>query len=675
MFFFILRHALVMCLIMFSHSVFSKPTTYPNDYFEQYNSRTALDMLNKIPGFIIQNQDNSKRGLGQIQTNVLLNGSRVSGKKSNVLDVLSKMPSESVIKIEIGEASELKILGLIGKVANVITGNSGVIGQYSYEFKVREDGIGPKDRTAGVSLSKEQENLSWVVSANNVQQLGSYRGPEFKKDSSGKLLGKRNEIWVFERDRPNLSSKINVKNDKYNASFSGIAKWNKFNGTETSDRFTADFVNDGQQIYSTKQDDFEYEVGGNIDFKTKRGRLKAILLYSDANKKRSSSVEAYEDLMLVTGSKFDRDSNESEALFRLEDTFSTSYGNWQLNAEVVKNNFASYSELFAIGDKGEYLPKPFSDASPSVSEVRFDTGASLGRKLSDTVNIESSIALEKSKITQNGIGRSRSFVRPKGSFSVSWQMVDSMKLSTKLSREVGQLNFLDFIASVGGADLVVNATNLDIVPEEKWRLSSQISLSKGKYGDLSIELSYEDLVNIIDQIPIGENAQAPGNAGSGERFSMTVDGKVKGEAFGIDGLEIDINYLMRRSQVLDPVTGLKRRISNELKDQLELEVRQKLGDSDWVIGGSYFSQNRSARYRTNDVYFSGNKQGYIELYVETKAFFGSKAKMTFNNVLDRESYFRRVAYQNRENSNGHLFVESRERKSGMAITFSIEGSF
>ena len=45
--------------------------------FERFSPTTALDMVRRIPGFVIQQGDN-RRGLGQGGDNVLINGERVS---------------------------------------------------------------------------------------------------------------------------------------------------------------------------------------------------------------------------------------------------------------------------------------------------------------------------------------------------------------------------------------------------------------------------------------------------------------------------------------------------------------------------------------------------------------------------------------------------------------------
>lgn len=57
--------------------------TYVPADFAQFAPQTALDMLNRVPGFAIKQEDDA-RGLGQATGNVVINGQRLSGKSNDV---------------------------------------------------------------------------------------------------------------------------------------------------------------------------------------------------------------------------------------------------------------------------------------------------------------------------------------------------------------------------------------------------------------------------------------------------------------------------------------------------------------------------------------------------------------------------------------------------------------
>ena len=52
---------------------------YTPDYFARYSPKSALDMVNQVPGFSITGGDQG-RGLGEARVNVIINGERLSLK-------------------------------------------------------------------------------------------------------------------------------------------------------------------------------------------------------------------------------------------------------------------------------------------------------------------------------------------------------------------------------------------------------------------------------------------------------------------------------------------------------------------------------------------------------------------------------------------------------------------
>src|SRR5262245_1944364 len=76
--------------------------------FARFAPRNALDMLNNVPGFSIVQEDQG-RGLGQANTNVLINGERVASKSESVFDVLRRITTARVERIEIVDGATLGI--------------------------------------------------------------------------------------------------------------------------------------------------------------------------------------------------------------------------------------------------------------------------------------------------------------------------------------------------------------------------------------------------------------------------------------------------------------------------------------------------------------------------------------------------------------------------------------
>ncbi|MAP04795.1 MAG: hypothetical protein CME48_07460, partial [Halieaceae bacterium] len=72
-----------------------RQTYYPED-FSQFVPRSALDLVQQIPGFSID-EGGGDRGFGQADTNVLINGRRVSGKSNGPAEALERLSVDSVI--------------------------------------------------------------------------------------------------------------------------------------------------------------------------------------------------------------------------------------------------------------------------------------------------------------------------------------------------------------------------------------------------------------------------------------------------------------------------------------------------------------------------------------------------------------------------------------------------
>src|SRR5215217_1008281 len=66
------------------------PRSYAPADFARYAPRTALDMIQRVPGFTIRDAP-QERGLGQASANVLLNGQRIGGKSDDIVTQLGRI--------------------------------------------------------------------------------------------------------------------------------------------------------------------------------------------------------------------------------------------------------------------------------------------------------------------------------------------------------------------------------------------------------------------------------------------------------------------------------------------------------------------------------------------------------------------------------------------------------
>ena len=107
---------------------------YDAGFYGAFAPRTALDMINQTPGFVLNKGDDQQRGFAGAVGNVLIDGERLSAKSQSLTDVLERVPAAEVQRIEIlrgaevaGDASGAAVLANVvrTRVANSGTWDGG----------------------------------------------------------------------------------------------------------------------------------------------------------------------------------------------------------------------------------------------------------------------------------------------------------------------------------------------------------------------------------------------------------------------------------------------------------------------------------------------------------------------------------------------------------------------
>ena len=112
------------------------------------------------------------------------------------------------------------------------------------------------------------------------------------------------------------------------------------------------------------------------------------------------------------------------------------------------------------------------------------------RALTEALRLQVSLGAEYSELTQSGDNtNAREFTRPKGFVSLSWQADPKLKLTARLDREVGQLDFFDFVSSVNLNADNGNSGNSEIVPQQAWKWSLQAEKDFGAWGAATLNTS------------------------------------------------------------------------------------------------------------------------------------------------------------------------------------------
>ncbi|WP_273242633.1 TonB-dependent receptor plug domain-containing protein [Hyphomonas atlantica corrig.] len=651
-------------------------TIYTIENFRQYAPRTALEMVNRIPGFSIQGDNDGSRGFGQASGNVLINHQRVSGKSNGATDSLDRIAATSVVRIELVDASAFEIPGLSGQVVNVVTsGDTGISGTWRWSARFR-DNLPPYYNDLNLTLSGGGGDLSWTFEAESSPERGASNGPEFVTDGQGSLIERREEDFTYIAEIMSVAGSIgwtppsgaianlNAKAQVFQPDYKEAGKLFRTQGVE------------GRRLYTGAEDEVFVEVGGDYEFGLGPGRLKAIGLV----RREDSPIV---DRVLVgnlDGSRssedvFRKDIQEGEYILRTEYALGVGSGaDWQIALEGAFNYLEQDSSLFVSQDGGPLERQELPRANSRVEEQRGEISITHGRPLARGLTGQVSLGAEMSELSQSGDASNvRTFTRPKGFASLTWKARPTLRLVTRLEREVGQLDFYDFVSSVNLNAGNGQTGNPEIVPDQKWRLSVQTEKSFGAWGAGTVEVFYEDIEDIVDRVPIG-SGDGPGNLDAAWQVGAEWDATLKLAPIGFSGAELTYEGNYYDSELTDPLTGELRPINDSSKYWMMLQLRHDVPATDWAWSVGFERWERNPYYRLAETGQEGARPGFAFAYIEHKDLWGMTGQAMIGNIANQNDTFRRQIYDTNRLGNV-VRIEDRARDFGPIMTFTLEGIF
>lgn len=651
--------------------------TYTPDYFARFAPRTALDMVNQIPDFALS-ETSDNRGLGQASQNVLVNGERVSGKTNDARTTLQQISATSVERIEIVDGATLGIPGLTGRVANVVAHSRAMHVQFHWDSQYRRH-VPDQLTVGGISMSGRIGASDITLSLSNDDGLRrGGRGPETVRDGNGLITLTRLEHDVFRKDQPRLTGTLSRRwSDGSILNFNLSGERLIFSGRFDALATPADGSVQSRELFVDRQREWRVEGGGDYQFGIGSGKLKLILLQSFG---RNPTTGTFTELSFApgavrTGDRFSQSADSGESVLRAEYSWSAGGADWQVAAEGAYNFLDVTSDFANLQPDGSFLSVPLPGGNSFVDEWRGESQITRSWQLAPRLAAQLSVGAEVSKIRQTSAGGlSRQFIRPKGLASLTWTPNSSTTVNASLERQVGQLSFYDFAAAVDVQNGTANAGNVNLVPEQTWHLKAEVTQSLGTLGSVTIG-GYSDWVtDIVDRIPISATQESVGNLPSARRMAVTFSGSLLFDRLGMRGLRMNFNGEFIRSRVTDPITGLRRRISNDGYRSWLVELRHDIPRSDIAWGAEIFNDYPTPIFRLNQTFHSHLTKPVTQIYVEHKDLLGLTVRAGLRNLLNTSDDISRTAYVNRRDG-PVAFTEQQIRHIHLIGTLTIRGSF
>ena len=652
---------------------------YTPEDFARFAPRNALDMLNQVPGFQLQSQDQG-RGLGQASENVLINGERLASKSDSVFNQLSRISTDRVVRIEIVDGASFGIPGLSGQVANVITTGGAISGRFEYRAVWRPKYARPSYGGGEVSVTGTSGDVEWTAAYAHGTGRGGAGGGKgtFIYDAAGNLIETHETLLWFKGEFPKLSGRAKWtpagSSTVVNLSASAGLEITRFNDDEyrvpvAGTPVFRDFLN--------KDDGYNYDISADVDFALGPGRLKLIgierFFQSDGP---ATSFLIFSDGRPTTGSRFWTDTKSGERIARGEYRWDMFGGSWQLDGEAAFNRLDRIATFGLLQPNGEFDNQPLPGGTGGVTEDRYESILTHNRTLAKGLTMQLGAGGEYSKIAQSGPGGlTREFWRPKGSLTLAWTAEPGLDLSLKLARTVGQLSFGAFLASVDLQDNTGNAGNVRLVPQQAWEADLEVKKNLGKWGSATVRGYARQIDDYIDIVPV-PGGESPGNIdGTARLLGVGMNGTFNLDPLGWKGAKITTSTNYEATSLPDPLTGEDRPFSGQTYFNHNTSLRWDVPDSDWAMGGGFQSQLNERYVRLFETGRNYEGPVYTFAFIEHKDVFGLTVNLQAFNLTSGESYNERIVYGGLRDRSPILFVEDTRNDVSTIYRFQVKGSF
>jgi outer membrane receptor protein involved in Fe transport len=573
----------------------SVPTTsagkrdFRPDFFAAYSPVSALDMVQRIPGFSISEGD-GRRGFGENAGNVLIDGDRPSIKSDNIFTLLGRIPASQVERIELieqagadGDASgQGQIVNVIRKAGNAVSG--------TYDGTFQNGSRGGFTAFGSGSLTLRRGATSYELNASSFDERVKGRGPEqfFDVVNGARILNEtRNYQAISRYTEFSIGGALKTQLGGTKVNLNGKALWND----AFDNRFgiytlsSGAFGGDERLLGNEPQSDFQWETGGDVEFAIlPRLTTKLIGLYRAERDNSSGSIEIRRPGVAASLFETRGRNRPSEAVLRIHNEW-TGFARHtvQIGAELALNRLDSAFLSISDGNR----PNPItSRANVLVRETRIEPFISDVWSVSPSWRIESGAIFEFSTLRLSGDTNGRRqfrFVKPR--ITATWTVDKATTLELKANQQVAQLDFNEFATSIDlGQGNQIDSGSRDLVPEKVTTVAALIRHKFFDRGSIQLEASFEKIRDTQDLVPIADGQggffDGTGNIGSSRRWNaelditLPLDWITKG--LGLSGLEVKYVGHYHGSEVTDPVTFLKRPMSFRPKWHQNWELRHDI---------------------------------------------------------------------------------------------------
>lgn len=580
------------------------------DFFAAQRPNTALDMVNRVPGFSIDNGSGA-RGFEGAVGNVLINNNRPASKNDSGSNVLGRTLANQVERIELirGGAAGIDMQGysvVVNVILKTTDSRQSILTWNAMLFEGGHDIYG-----GSYQFTQNKGDRSWGVTLSDGMGSSDSNGVgrSIRRNAAGDVI--RDERYENDGWGGGQSIRGNYTGPLFGGKLEGTARYglNDYqNWTELSSPTSlrrSDYAEDG--------DSGELGLTWTRTLNP-RWTLETRLIHEFSS---FDSVSGSNETLNGTAApeqqfKSNGDSSESilRALVRHERSPALTI---EAGAEIAYN-MLDVNQAFTIGGVGVPLPS----ASVKVEETRGEAFSKATWRINPKLTLEGGVRLEASTISQSGdADQEKSFFFAKPRLLATWTPMADNQLRFRFERELGQLDFGDFAASAELDDGTVFGGNVHLEPEQRW--ISELSYERRFWGEgvVSIGYRHDRIIDVIDRLPLPGGLSATGNIGDGTLDQLSLNVVVPLDKVGISGARFTFRNDWNKTSVTDPTTGEDRRISGVRPSQANVGFQQDITSWKTQWGINWLPRLGQATYDPDQT-FAWRGADYLEAFVEYK---------------------------------------------------------
>ncbi|MDX2276348.1 MAG: TonB-dependent receptor [Hyphomonadaceae bacterium] len=616
---------------------------YDAAFFAQFNPQNALDMARQTPGFTLEDGDEDTRGFSGAVGNVLIDGVRPSAKSQSLDTILERIPASQVVRLEVlrgavvsGDASGQAVL------LNVVRTPTGGSGLWGLGLELQDDNLSPR---ANASYSGRSGLLEWGLGASYYSETRGQPGRRRLLDANG------DQYAVVDTPSPRSFRESylngNVAAPLFGGQFSATGQLGWFRFHADNDFFERDLNGMRGSLYNNyTEEQPSFEVGANYDRSLGAWDAALVGLVTRRYYRVHDTYEAFDgagDFILASNIDTERDSGESI----LRGTLARPLGSThriEIGAEGAINTLDNILS-FVEDDGAGPLPVDLPNANVTVEEKRGEVFVVDTWRLAERWTLETRIAREASTLTFTGDSNQSvdlAYIKP--SIQLSHTFGGNNQLRLRYYRDVGQLNFDDFVSAAAPADDLVDGGNPDLKPETSWR--AELGADFRLPGGVALGLTYTHfwISDVADLIAIeSDNGtpldpsddflfDAPGNIGDADADQLDVTLSMPLN-FILPNSRLNLSGYLWQGEVTDPITGAPRTLTNENESYYEIDFRQDFSRQRLAWGFAAEKPGEVLYFRHNEV--DVQEEGpWVDLWVETTALPGNaRLRLTAANIF------------------------------------------